>query len=353
MNVLQFFQKENIFGNKFILLTISLILLLASCSDNSTEPENTIELKSTPQEIVWERTGLTNESIRYIVMNSNGDIFAGSLAKGNFPNRIAGAVFRSKDDGDTWMKHTFPLVDMGCCTLGDISTLVINSKGHIFAGTTGGGIFRTIDSGDSWAQIDSLNIRGRVNTLAINSDDIIVGGDNGRVYRSTDDGDTFTDICLADTLSGVDQIAINSMGHIFMVTENHGFHRSTDNGETCPEINDFYFLALDINSTDDIFAGWFGGVYRSTDNGDSWVQTSFTQGLVLSIALNSKDDEIFAAGADYFDLIGGAFRSNDNGDNWTEIVSGLTSTNVLSIAVSPSGRLFAGVDTLGIFRSKE
>ena len=74
--------------------------------------------------------------------------------------------------------------------------------------------------------------------------------------------------------------------------------------------------SLAINSNGDIFAGIvFGGMFRSTDNGDNWtaINTGLTNTRVHgALAINSNGD-IFAG------TIGGVFRSTDNGDNWTAI----------------------------------
>ncbi|MFQ5768913.1 MAG: T9SS type A sorting domain-containing protein, partial [bacterium] len=103
-----------------------------------------------------------------------------------------------------------------------------------------------------------------------------------------------------------------------------------------------------INSSGDIFVGTLGGgVFRSTDNGETWTQTN--NGLkpteALAIAINSSG-HIFVGNS-----TGGVFRSTDNGDNWTQINSGLTNTNIQSFAINSSGQIFAGTDGSGVFRS--
>ena len=119
---------------------------------------------------------------------------------------------------------------------------------------------------------------------------------------------------------GGDGIALttNVSGHIFVGTQGGGIFRSTDNGETWTGVNSGLTAtnvrALAISPTDHIFAGTFGGVFRSTDNGDSW--TSVKNGLefpfVISLSINS-DGDIFAGTFEG----GGVYRSTDDGDNWT------------------------------------
>src|SRR5258705_14010833 len=76
---------------------------------------------------------------------------------------------------------------------------------------------------------------------------------------------------------GADGIALarNSIGHVFVGTQGGGVFRSTDNAETWTAVNngltDTNVRALAINSTGHIFGGtWSSGVFRSTDNGGSW-----------------------------------------------------------------------------------
>ena len=58
-----------------------------------------------------------------------------------------------------------------------------------------------------------------------------------------------------------------------------------------------------INSSGHIFAGTINGIYRSTDNRDSWTRILFVNSAVHSLAINSERD-IFAG-----TYGGGVFRS--------------------------------------------
>jgi len=101
---------------------------------------------------------------------------------------------------------------------------------------------------------------------------------------------------------GGDGIALarNSIGHVFVRTQGGGVFRSTDNAETWTVVNngltDTNVRALAINSTGDMFGGtWSSGVFRSTDNGDNRtsVNNGFGSPSVRSLAINSGGD-IFA-----------------------------------------------------------
>jgi len=148
-------------------------------------------------------------------------------------------------------------------------------------------------------------------------------------------------------------LATNASGHVFVGTQGGGIFRSTDNVETWTGVNSGLTAtnvrALAINAVSGhIFAGTFSGVFRSTDNGDSWIPVN--NGLefpsVISLAINSSGD-IFAGTFEG----GGVYRSTDNGDNWTLIDNGLTNTYVTALAINSSDNIFAATFGGGAFRS--
>ncbi|MCX6132215.1 MAG: T9SS type A sorting domain-containing protein [Ignavibacteriales bacterium] len=98
-----------------------------------------------------------------------------------------------------------------------------------------------------------------------------------------------------------------------------------------------------------LFAGTYGaGIFRSTDNGISWipVNTGLTNSIVMSLACSS--DGTLYAGTEGSYL----FRSVDNGDHWSRLTAG-DATFVLSIAVASNGTVFIGTPHIGVFRSTD
>jgi hypothetical protein len=123
-----------------------------------------------------------------------------------------------------------------------------------------------------------------------------------------------------------------------------------NNGQNCGLI-----WSLAINSQDHIFAGTAGcgeGVYRSTDNGDSWelANNGLTSTDVAGLGINGNNGHIFAATYSFMGKGGGLFRSTDNGDSWTEQDNGITATDVNTVAINSLGHVFAGA-VGGAFRS--
>ncbi|MCX6145244.1 MAG: T9SS type A sorting domain-containing protein [Ignavibacteriales bacterium] len=93
-----------------------------------------------------------------------------------------------------------------------------------------------------------------------------------------------------------------------------------------------------------LFAGTYGGVFLSTNNGTSW--TAVNTGLntsVLSLAVSGTN--LFAGTSG-----GGVFHSTNNGTSWTAVNTGLTNTYVFALAIS-GANLFAGTSGGGVFLS--
>jgi photosystem II stability/assembly factor-like uncharacterized protein len=254
-------------------------------------------------------------------------------------------VARSVDNGDSW-EADLP----GRAVL----AFAINDAGHIFAGTIGRGVYRSTDQGKTWTEVNSGLTITLVLALIINSDQYLFAGTYlGGVFRSTDNGDTWEPVNDGLTESFVAELAVNSAGHLFAGTD-AGVFRSTDNGDSWNLSNTGLppsrVFALAVNAADHIFAGADGGVFRSTNNGNSWdeLNIGLNAPSVPALAINDAG-HVFAAvaGSDG----GGVFRSLDNGDHWEPVNAGLPQVTVLALGFDRQGRILAGTDSSGVFRS--
>jgi len=292
-------------------------------------------------------TGLTNNSIASLAINSSGDVFAGTALY------FRGSLFRSTDDGETWTA-----TNNGLPPYRQVLSLAINPSGHIFASTGDGEIYRSTNNGVSWVEVaDSIG-----GALAINSDGHIFACYGG-VFRSTNNGTTWTHVVDS---SAVGVLTINPSGHIFAGGVD-GVYRSTDNGESWAMSNNGLTLPYIISDlTNDlngnIFAGTgycdYGctgkGVFRSTNNGDSWVSIGLDTLAIFAIAVNSSG-HIFAGTRNMYDwpyATGSVYRSTNGGTSWQEINAGLANSSPIgTLAINSSGRIFAGTYGNSVFRS--
>ena len=137
----------------------------------------------------------------------------------------------------------------------------------------------------------------------------------------------------------------NSSGYIFAATQ-LGVYRSTDNGDTWTQTGlDDAVSHLAIYSSGRIFAATDEGVFRSTDNGDTWTLIGSSDIEEFSSLTIDSSGHIFAGTGD------GVYRSEDNGDTWTLI--GLAGYEIDEIAINSSDHIFAGAEHHGILRSTD
>jgi photosystem II stability/assembly factor-like uncharacterized protein len=147
----------------------------------------------------------------------------------------------------------------------------------------------------------------------------------------------------------VNSIFVNSNGDIYVST-GVGIFRSVDNGQSWvqsvipskwPEVK-----AVTVSKTGALYAAG-DYVYRSTDNGATWrqIMNGFPNGVGGCIVLSSNGD-IFAACSSNAAAV---YRSTDDGDSWTYLNDGLP-LQVQSMVISPGGTILAGTQG-GVFRS--
>jgi photosystem II stability/assembly factor-like uncharacterized protein len=152
----------------------------------------------------------------------------------------------------------------------------------------------------------------------------------------------------------VNDLAVHPNGDLFAATYS-GVYRSTDNGQTWEEVNTQLptstATSLAINSSGTLFVGMKEGVFKSTDNGASWVKTSlnvpsssFTDALIVT-----ADDVLFAGNSS---APGNLFRSTDNANSWTD-VSVPPSTAVWQLFSPAPKHILAGTLFSGVYLSTD
>ena len=214
-----------------------------------------------------------------------------------------------------------------------------------FAGSKNSGSQISFAPGDieapGWDNRGPNNVGGRTRALGVDADDeniILAGGVSGGMWRSIDQGVNWTKTTASTELQSVTCIAqdLNS-------TNNDTWYYGT--GE---------FSGNTAGGTGAFYLG--DGIYKSTDNGQSWTLLSSTASstpqitndfdINHEIVVNPTNGDILVAN------IGGIYHSDDGGvtfdkelDNgardWTDVV--MTSTGVA----------FAVLETGGIFRSTD
>ncbi len=282
-------------------------------------------------------SSLVNYPISAVNVTNPGTIVVAANPSPAAPLNTFGGVFSSSDEGRTWRglglsNHT-------------ISALAARSSGTLYA-LTDGGAYKRDDSSGAWNLISPA---GRVfSSIALaGAGSILLSSEATGIYRSSDDGATWSgaDIRGRDIFSAVSL----PTGELFAGTLGSGIFRSLPgqqgwtqipNGVTGPYVYSF------AESGGSLFAATNLGVYRTNDEGQSWVNT--TSGVLsgTAYAVGVTPDGTLLAGTGF-----GVYRSSDAGGSWTQ--SGLQTSTVYYLSAAGDGTLYAGTSHDGVFRSTD
>ena len=241
----------------------------------------------------------------------------------------------------------------------------------LYIGQVNGGVWRSDDSGRTWTPIFDSQPTQSIGAIAVapaNPDIIYVGSGEGLLrpdlsvgngmYKSTDAGHTWTHLGLNDAqqIGAVvvdprdsNRVYAAVLGHPYGPSGQRGVFRSTDGGATwkCVLFKDentgAYDLEIDPSNPNILYAtmwearlgptedgnefqGTGGGIFKSSDGGDTWRQLksglpdnlvqadvaiapSEPKRLYAVVAMNETHDYMSGAGL-------GFFRSDDAGETW-------------------------------------
>ncbi len=176
---------------------------------------------------------------------------------------------------------------------------------------------------------------------------LYVGNDSG-VYVSTDRGGQWTLLMHRVELPMITGVTVAPNGHIFGASVGHYILRSTDDGDTWTEHDQgiehktFHGIVADTNGY--VCVGTDSGIFRSTDDGESWSEANTGVNTLIITSMTRGNNNYLYAGT----TTQGVYVSSDNGATWVR--SGWVTTAVYSVAVSPNGTVYAGLQGGGMYR---
>ncbi len=274
--------------------------------------------------------------------------FIGTVAKFGttfFVGTSGRGVARSTDNGATWVRANTNLINSRIVAVATNGTTV-------FAGTLEDGVYRSVDGGASWTWMtngmpDNLLTRAIVTR---GSSVFVVGasGDSVYVYRTSDNGATWTRGASAvpSTLypGFTSQRTAIVVGNDLLVSNGPSpVWRSTDDGDswiittgiTFEEIKSFAVVGSDV------YAGG-NQIYKSTNGGSTWaVAGTGIPAFSSIVGIASVGGNILATGQ----YTATVYRSTNNGASWTAVSSlGAPGSDLMSIGAN----VFAGVANGGV-----
>jgi len=231
---------------------------------------------------------------------------------------------------------------------GTISDLVIDPfNSDVLYAATPAGVFKTMDGGETWFPIIS-ELAGPQN-IAINplNPNILFAGGN-KLHKSVDGGEHWE--VLETEFRYISCIAISPFNpSVIYVGAEGGLFRSTDGGETWQSIgngldtNIIHKIAFDSAYPEVMYLITITGhLYKSVNGGLDW--TLLKETPVSAVAVNPSNNRIIYIGG-----VNGIMRSCDGGETWENTAPYLYTT---SFAFDPEDPmvLYAGTSK-GVYKS--
>jgi photosystem II stability/assembly factor-like uncharacterized protein len=234
----------------------------------------------------------------------------------------------------------------------------VPSQPNVFyIGVCNGGVWKSTDYGRTWIPIFDQQPTGSIGAVAVALSDpnvVYVGSGEGLhrpdlsvgdgIYKSTDAGKTWTHLGLRDGQQ-IPQIAIDPRdankilvavaGHPYGPNEERGIFRSTDGGQTFQKV-----------------------LYKDENTGGADVQIDPVHPDIAYATLWEAREGPWENGS-WNGANGGVFKSTDGGQTWQPLTKGLPQGIIqanVTISASNPNRLYSSVatkGTVGIYRSDD
>ena len=273
--------------------------------------------KSADRGASWSPTGLTDLNIAQLAIDPQTPTAVYALMTVSYPltESPGTGVFKSLDAGETWSATGLIGYHCDCArNFSNVTALAIDPQTRpstLYAGIyyswpeqTWGEVLKSVDGGVSWVSTPSSDWSFGI--LAVDrskTPSIVYAGGYGFVYKSTDEGASWGSSWTGPS-EFVAALAIDPMtaSTLYALLPYSGAFKSTDGDATWAAVNTglteaFQALGITLSVRDlvidqlqptTLYLGTIVGVFKSTNGGDSWIQTGlFQHSPLVSVALDS------------------------------------------------------------------
>lgn len=259
--------------------------------------------------------------VRKVKALSNGSVFTGTTYEG---------IWKSTNYGKNWLTYIYP-----DSSFSSVSCLN-NKDNYLFSGFYNGTLFRSSDNGNSWLEKTRGLSASYVHTIFKTSSGNLLSGTENGLHLSSDNGIHWNRLPIGFkrvyTVVEKDANNIFAFGHKIWKSSNQGLNWVMINYP-----NDISAISAIVNNNGDIYFSSYGYIYKSTNNGVNWNSSFYNSSSTFSLAKNSMG-YIFAVG--YPNI----YKSSNNGNNWTVIYT-INSGQLGSIAIGPDDKIYVCTST--------
>ena len=236
-------------------------------------------------------------------------------------------------------KTVFSIVKAGSLMFAGASTSILTS----------GDVYVSTDGGNNWSIVtQGLNFSG-ILALVYKDNMVYAGTYEDGLQRTTDNGTSWTNININNNpqtgvfelcQSGQNIFAYTNTGMAYYVTSNNGSNWSVAAGFTGGVTNDL------LDNSGSFYAATYKGLYLSTNNGFNW-SARINNGLPANPDGSKRLMALVTEGANVFastnNPVNSIYRSTDEGNNWVQMGITLTQNAYIKSLEKSPGRLYAGV----------
>ncbi len=223
-----------------------------------------------------------------------------------------------------------------------------------------------------WKERGPGNVGGRTRSLIVDPKDAtgntwLAGSVSGGVWRTTDAGGIWTCItpdipnlatgCMTVSLANPNVIYVGTGEGFYNVDAvmGAGIFKSTDNGATWIQLpatkdnSDYYYvnrIITDPGNVNNVIAATNSGVYKSIDGGDTW-DIKLSEGRAQQIIFETDDF------LNQYAVINntGIYKSTDGGDSWFKVKSIAEGRLEMAISASDSRIVYALTSESNLYMS--
>ena len=257
-------------------------------------------------------------------------------------------VFASTDDGEHWMVLNTGLADT------NINALLADGM-TLYSGSNRSGVFRSSTGGSLWEPVTNGFNALRISSLAFTSPELFAGTRSG-LFASSNAGTTW--VFAGSGIPDDDITALLfSDSTLLAGTDGSGIFRSTDHAASWSSSNTGLGSLKVVELTRDdslIYAATKTGqrMYSSSDDGESWTATNLHSYAVFPVNAIAAGNGYLYAGIFSGGSAGGMYRSSDRGTTWAQTSGGITDPYITSILCAGT-LVFAGSVYGEVYRSTD